>query len=50
MKRKVWEETMRTFVVAVLAAVLLASAAAVVLNTFVPDSSAEAFSTQGVRI
>ena len=41
---------MRTFVVAVLAAVLIASAAAVVLNTFVPDSSAEAFSTQGVRI
>jgi len=50
MKHKVWEETMRSFVVAVLAAVLIASAAAVVLNTFVPDSSAEAFSTQGVRI
>jgi hypothetical protein len=50
MKPKVWEETMRTFLVAVLAAVLIASAAAVVLNTYVPDSSAEAFSTQSVRI
>jgi hypothetical protein len=50
MKHKVWEEIMRTFLVAVLAAVLLAGAAAVVLNTYVPDSSAGAFSTQSVRI
>jgi hypothetical protein len=50
MQHKVWEEIMRTFLVAVLAAVLLAGAAAVVLNTYVPDSSAEAFSSQSVRI
>jgi hypothetical protein len=41
---------MRTFLVAVLAAIVIASAAAIVLNTYVPDTSARAFSTQGVRI
>jgi hypothetical protein len=42
---------MRTFFVACLAAVLLAAAAAVILNSgYVPNSSATAFSTQGVRI
>ena len=46
----VWEETMRPFLVAVLAAVLIAAAAAVVLNTYVPDTSAETFSTKSVRI
>jgi hypothetical protein len=41
---------MRTFLVAVLAAIVIAGAAAIVLNAYVPDSSAEAFSTQSVRI
>jgi hypothetical protein len=41
---------MRAFLVAVLAAIVIAGAAAVVLNTYVPDNSAEAFSTKGVRI
>jgi hypothetical protein len=41
---------MRTFIVAVVAAVLIAAAGAIALNTYVPDTSAEAFSTQGVRI
>jgi hypothetical protein len=47
---QVWEETMRTFLVAVLAAIVLAGAAAIALNLYVPDNSAEAFSTQSVRI
>jgi len=42
--------TMRTFLVACLAAILIASGAALVLNTYVPDSSSSAFSTKGVRI
>ena len=41
---------MRTFIFAVIAAVLIAAGAAVVLNTYVPDTSAGAFSTQAVRI
>ncbi len=41
---------MRTFLVACLAAVLIAAGAALVLNKYVPDSSASAFSTQSVRI
>jgi hypothetical protein len=41
---------MRTFLVACLAAVLIAVGAAFVLNNLVPDTSAGAFSTQGVRI
>ena len=41
---------MRAFLVAVLAAILIAGAAAFVLNTYVPDTSVEAFSTQAVRI
>lgn len=41
---------MRTFIVAVVAALLIAAAAAITLNTYVPDTSAETFSTQGVRI
>ena len=49
-KPEVWEETMRAFLIAVLAAVVIAATAAAVLNTYVPDTSAEAFSTQGVRI
>lgn len=41
---------MRTFLVACLAAALIAAGAALALNNFVPDSSSSAFSTQGVRI
>lgn len=41
---------MRTFLVACLAAILIASGAALMLNNFVPDSSSSAFSTQSVRI
>ena len=42
---------MRTFLTACLAAVLLATVAAVVLNSkIVPNSSSTVFSTQGVRI
>jgi hypothetical protein len=41
---------MRTFLVAVFAALIIAGAAAVLLNTYVPDTSAGAFSTPGVRI
>jgi len=41
---------MRTFLVAVVAAVLIAGGAALVLNSYVPDTAAGAFSTQGVRI
>jgi len=42
---------MRTFLVACLAAVLLAAGAAVVLNrSVIPNSSSSVFSTQGVRI
>jgi len=41
---------MRTFLVACLAAIVIAVGAALVLNTFVPDTSSSAFSTQAVRI
>lgn len=41
---------MRTFLVACLAAILIAICAAVVLDNYVPNSSSGAFSTQGVRI
>jgi hypothetical protein len=41
---------MRSFLIACLAAILIASGAAIVLNTFVPDSSSSAFSTTAVRI
>ena len=41
---------MRSFLLAVVVAVVLAAGAAVVLNNYVPDSSAGIFSTQGVRI
>lgn len=41
---------MRTFLVACLAAIVIASGAAFVLNNYVPDASSSAFSTQGVRI
>ena len=42
--------TMRSFLVACLAAILIASGAAIVLNNFVPNSASSTFSTQGVRI
>lgn len=41
---------MRTFFFACLTAALIAAGAAYVLNNLVPDTSAGAFSTQGVRI
>jgi hypothetical protein len=41
---------MRTFLVAIVVAVVIAAGAAVVLNNYVPDTSSGAFSTQGVRI
>jgi hypothetical protein len=42
---------MRTFLVAVLAALFLAAASAAVLNShYVPNSSSAVFSTPGVRI
>jgi len=41
---------MRAFVVAVVAALIIAAAAAITLNTYVPDTSAGAFSTPAVRI
>ena len=41
---------MRAFLAAVVAAVLIAVGAALVLNSYVPDTSAGAFSTTGVRI
>ena len=41
---------MRAFLIAVLAALVIAGAAALVLKTYVPDTSAEAFSRQSVRI
>lgn len=41
---------MRTFLMACLTAILIASGAAVVLNSWVPNSSSGAFSTPGVRI
>ena len=41
---------MRTFLVAVVAAVVIAAGAAIVLNSYVPDTSASVFSTEGVRI
>ena len=42
---------MRTFLAACAAAVLIAVGAAAVLNSsYVPDSAADVFSTQGVRL
>jgi hypothetical protein len=41
---------MRSFLIACLAAILIASGAAIVLNNYVPDSSSSAFSTTAVRI
>jgi hypothetical protein len=41
---------MRTFLVAVVAAFVIAACAALVLGNYVPDDSARAFSTQSVRI
>ena len=41
---------MRTFLWAVVMAVVLAAMAAFILNGYVPDASSTAFSTQGVRI
>ena len=42
---------MRTFLAACATAVLIAVGAAAVLNSsYVPDSAASAFSTQGVRL
>jgi hypothetical protein len=41
---------MRAFLIAVLAAVLIAAGAALVLNYSVQDSSANTFSTRSVRI
>jgi len=41
---------MGSFLVGVIAAVLIAVSAAVVLNSYVPDAASTAFSTQGVRI
>ena len=40
----------RIWLSVLLAAILIAGAAAFVLNTYVPDTSVEAFSTQAVRI
>jgi hypothetical protein len=42
---------MRAFLIACLAAILIAASAAFVLNSnYIPDSSSTVFSTQGVRI
>lgn len=41
---------MRAFLLAIVVAIVLAAGAALVLNNYVPDSSAGIFSTQGVRI
>ena len=41
---------MRTFLVACFAAVILAAGAAVVLNSYVPNSASTIFSTSGTRI
>jgi hypothetical protein len=42
---------MRAFLVACLAAIIIAAGAAFVLNSgYVPDSSSNVFSTKGVRI
>jgi hypothetical protein len=41
---------MRAFLIACLAAILIAIGAAVVLNNYVPNSSASTFATQSVRI
>jgi hypothetical protein len=41
---------MRTFLVAVVVALVIASSAAIGLNMFVPNTSAGIFSTQAVRI
>jgi hypothetical protein len=41
---------MRAFLIACLAAILVAIGAAIVLNNYVPNASSNAFSTQSVRI
>lgn len=41
---------MRAFLVACLAAIVIAAGAAFVLNGYVPDASSSVFSTKGVRI
>jgi hypothetical protein len=41
---------MGSFLMGVVAAVLIAVCAAVVLNSYLPDAASTAFSTQGVRI
>jgi hypothetical protein len=42
---------MRAFLVACIAAVVIAGAAAAILtSSYVPNSAADAFSTQGVRL
>lgn len=41
---------MRSFLLAVIAAILFAAGAAIILNNYVPDSAARAFSTEGVRL
>jgi hypothetical protein len=41
---------MRTFIAAVVASVVIAAGAAILLNNYVPDTAAQTFSTQGVRI
>jgi hypothetical protein len=41
---------MGSFLMGVVAAVLIAVGAAVVLSNYVPDAASTAFSTQGVRI
>lgn len=41
---------MRSFLIACLAAIVLAAGAAVVLNNYVPNSASSAFSTEGTRI
>jgi hypothetical protein len=41
---------MASFLMGVVAAVVIAVGAAVVLNGYVPDAASTAFSTQGVRI
>jgi len=42
--------SMRVFLIACLAAVVIAGSAYFVLNAFVPDSVEQAFSTQATRI
>jgi hypothetical protein len=41
---------MRTFLLACVAAVLIASGAAIILNLYLPNSASNVFVTPGVRI